>query len=101
MTDHLKVSLFHVTYPIGRREELNSAIDEYTKVGPLGSTDRKIPICLEKLHSKLHDETSSLAHLWTEAQISDWISTLAPNNEDMNFIVLGICVGCIVRVIFS
>ena len=72
-----------VTHPFERRSELNSAIDNYVEEGPLGSVDRRIPICVEKLFSELHDENSSLAQSWTDLQITEWVGRLGAYSDDM------------------
>ena len=45
--------------------------------GTLGSTDRRIPICVDKLFDEMRDEKSSLAESWAEHQITDWGVSLA------------------------
>ena len=53
-------------------------IDEYfeKKPGPLGSKDIKCPLDVEALFSKLNEEGSEMASLWTECGISDWVKKL-------------------------
>ena len=72
-----------VTHPIERRSEINSAIDNYLEEGPLGSTDRRIPICVDKLFGELHDEKSSLARSWADLQITEWVGRLGAYSDDM------------------
>ena len=56
--------------------ELDSAIENYDGAGPLGSTDRRNPIDVDKLCDELNDESSSIRESWTEYQIKEWVKTL-------------------------
>ena len=78
-----------VTHPIGRRSELNSAIDNYLEEGPLGTADRKIPICVDKLFGELHDDKSSLAQSWADLQITEWLGRHESYSNDMKVARLG------------
>ena len=54
-------------------------IDEYyeKKPGPIGSKDRKRPVvAANSLFATLNEESSEIAFLWDEKDVSDWVKTL-------------------------
>ena len=69
--------------------EIDPAIDNYQETGPLGSTDRGIPICIEALLAELRDEQSSLAESWAEYQMKEWVKTLGVHCADVTLSILG------------
>ena len=69
--------------------ELDSAIDNYEEVGPLGSTDRRIPINVDLLHARLNEENSTVAELWSEPQMKEWVKTLGDYCPDVTLGQIG------------
>ena len=69
--------------------ELDSAIDNYRETGPLGSTDRRIPVNVESLYERLHGENSSIAESWTDFQMGEWVKTLGAQRPDMSLTPVG------------
>ena len=76
---------------IGRRVELDSTMDNYLVEVPLGSTDRRIPICEDKLFDELHDDKSSLAQSWADHQIAEWVGRKGSYSDDMEVTHFGYC----------
>ena len=78
--------------------ELDSAIDNYQETGPLGSTDRRVPIDIEALFAELQDAQSSIAESWAEYQMKEWVKTLGVHFADMTLPHLGHLFYCGVNI---
>ena len=67
---------------------MDSYIDNYREMGPLGSTDRKVPNDIDALYADLHGEHSSLAESWAEYQIKEWVKTLGSECPGISLSIL-------------
>ena len=66
----------------GLRAHVDAKIEEYEGCGPLGSTDMKCPIDIDRLFAELNEPDSCLKTLWTEHQIKEWTRKLGGYSED-------------------